>query len=117
MPSRWEIQLAGPSSAPIPLAAPHAVVSGWLDDSPARRASGTNGARRSGHEDQARKWACGPLRALPSEPGQDRQVIALQVRLLGEGLSIRLRAAVHAGARVRLGVHHYQITQPPELIE
>ncbi len=55
MLSRWEVQLAGPAAAPIPLAAPHAVLSRWLDDPPGRRTPDAAGL--SGHADQVRKWA------------------------------------------------------------
>ena len=40
MPSRWEVRLAGPADTGIPLAAPMAVVGGWLDD---RRVRGSRG--------------------------------------------------------------------------
>jgi hypothetical protein len=67
MPSRWEVLLAGPAGVLIPLTAPHAVISGWLDDPPGRQAMSASGqSRQSGHDDQARKWACGPLRATPA---------------------------------------------------
>jgi CRISPR-associated endoribonuclease Cas6 len=119
MPSRWELVLAGPAGTPVPLTAPHAVVSGWLDDPPAGHAAGRPGqARRSGHEDQARKWACGPMRAVPaSGPGHAVALIALQVRLLDDSLADRLSAAIVAGARVRLGARHFEVTQPLALVE
>jgi CRISPR-associated endoribonuclease Cas6 len=105
MPSRWEVLLTGPVDAAIPLTAPLAVVSTWLDDP-----SGL-GQRRSGHNDQARKWAFGPLRvAQPT-------AVALQVRLLDDNLASRLRAATGASQSIRLGTHHFQITQPAELVE
>ena len=99
MPSSWEVTLAGPADAAIPLAAPHAVISGWLDD-PAQRARtpGRGRAPRSEHGGPVKKWACGPPRAVPRARG-----IALQVRLLDDSLAGRLHAATAAGAAVRLG--------------
>jgi len=107
MPSRWEVTLAGPADAGIPLAAPLAVVSGWLDDPPRRGPQpGAAAAARSGHADQARKWTCGPLRALPGAQG-----VALQVRLLDDSLSGKLQAATWPGRAVRLGAHQYQLAE------
>jgi CRISPR-associated endoribonuclease Cas6 len=112
MPSRWEVLLAGPAAAPVPLTAPQAVLSGWLDD----RSAGQPG--RSGHDDQARKWACGPLLAAPAAgPGQGGPAIVLHVRLLDDSLAGRLRAATPAGARVRLGAQYYEVAAPASLIE
>lgn len=112
MPSRWEIHLAGAAGAAVPLAAPQAVVSGWLDDRSPRGTPG-GGARpgRSGHGDQARKWACGPLQ---SDAGAGAGIV-LQVRLLDDGLADRLHAAVQPGKVVRLGAHHYEIAGEPRL--
>jgi len=104
MPSRWEVVLAGPADVAIPLAAPLAVVSGWLDD-PARD------SQRSGHGDQARKWAFGPLRTLPPSGSDAEDAIALQVRLLDDSLRGRLAAAVRPGAVVRLGESRYEIVE------
>lgn len=116
--SRWELLLAGPANAAIPLTAPHAVVSSWLDDPPARQAIGAADSQsaRSGHDDQTRKWACGPLHAL-QQPGHGRPLIALQVRLFDKGLATRLATAATAGAHVRLGTHDFDLIQPPDLIE
>lgn len=115
MPSRWEVTLAGPDKVAIPLAAPFAVVSGWLDDRPVRgpRADSPT-ARRSGHGDQARKWACGPLRtSTPTAPDQPGATIALSVRLLDDSLSDRLLSAVKPGQGVRLGAYEYKIMEEP----
>jgi CRISPR-associated endoribonuclease Cas6 len=118
VPSRWEVPLAGPADAAIPLAAPLAVVSGWLDD---RQPGGGDSASsaRSRHDDQARKWTCGPLLAAAgpgSELDEREASIILQVRLLDDGLADRLQAATTADQAattadqaVRLGAHRYRI--------
>lgn len=118
MPSRWEITLAGPAGAPIPLTAPTAVLAHWLDDPPARHPQARPpGGGRSGHNDQARKWTWGPLRASPPATSEADATIVLGVRLLDDALSGRLRAAVQPGRDVRLGGDHYTISEPPCLIE
>jgi hypothetical protein len=117
MPSWWEVPLAGPADGAIPLLAPMAVVSGWLDDQAGRLQAdlGRGGGRdqrdgpRSGHDDQGRKWACGPLRAGPAAAGTSDAVMTLAVRLFDDGLSGRLEAAAKPGRVVRLGAHHYQV--------
>jgi len=111
MPSRWEVTLAGPAEAAIPLTAPHAVVSGWLDD----RGPGPHGAQaaRSEHTGQARKWAFGPLRAVAG----DRAAIVMQVRLLDDALGHRLVAATAPGTAVRLGAVHYRVREQARQVE
>lgn len=136
MPSRWEIALTGPADAAIPLAcpaearaiplaAPLAVVSGWLDDPIGRRRDparppGTG----SSHADQARKWAFGPLRTehvpasrWPGGLGEEEALTVVGVRLLDDALRSRLEAAVRPGRTVRLGAHHYRIAAPPRLVD
>ena len=111
MPSRWEVTLAGPAGEPVPLAAPLAVVSGWLDgpaDGP--------GLGRSGHDDQGRRWACGPLRAVAGGPDR-AAVTVLGVRLLDDVLDDRLTGAAAAGRPVRLGAGRYTIAGPARLVE
>jgi CRISPR-associated endoribonuclease Cas6 len=110
MPSRWEVALSGPTDAGVPMAAPHAVVSGWLDD---RRGPGNARAGQSGHSDQAKKWASGPLRALAG--GQAG--IVMQVRLLDDTLADRLMARAAQGTPVRLGSRHYRVEGPVRLVE
>jgi hypothetical protein len=100
--------LTGSADAAIPLTAPHAVVSGWLDD----RGPGRDGPR-SAHTDQARKWAFGPLRAVNG----DLAGIVLQVRLLDDALGERLMAHAAPGAAVRLGSWHYRVGAPARLVE
>ncbi|HET9894386.1 MAG TPA: CRISPR system precrRNA processing endoribonuclease RAMP protein Cas6 [Streptosporangiaceae bacterium] len=107
MPSRWAVNLAGPSDAPVPLAAPHAVVSRWLDDPPGGQGDGAAASRRSGHGDQARKWAAGPMCA---------PVFGLEVRLLDDALASRLRSATRAGTPVRLGTAWFEVAEPPRLL-
>lgn len=109
MPSRWDIALAGPADAGIPLAAPHAVVSGWLDD---RGTGPRDGQAGSGHGDQVKKWAFGPLRALPGGEG-----IVMQVRLLDDALEDRLLASTAPGTAVRLGSQRYLVGEPALLVE
>jgi CRISPR-associated endoribonuclease Cas6 len=111
MPSRWDLALAGPAEAGIPLAAPHAVVSGWLDD----RSTGPRESRagRSEHGDQVKKWAFGPLRAF-SGGGEG---IVMQVRLLDDALEDRLLAGTALGTAVRLGAHQYRVREPAHLVE
>jgi hypothetical protein len=109
MPSCWEVTLAGLADAGIPLAAPHAVVSGWLDD----RGPDLRGARagQSGHGDRVKKWAFGPLRALGEQPG-----FVMQIRLLDDTLAGRLTARATPGTAVRLGSGHYRILGPARLV-
>lgn len=116
MPSRWEILLAGPQEAAIPLAAPQAVVSGWLDDPPARDGEpGLGAGLRSAHEGSVRTWACGPLRSVETE-GVAGSVTALTVRLLDDRLADRLQRAVRPGRPVRLGTGQYRIAGPAQLV-
>ncbi len=118
MPSRWEVTLAGPADAGIPLTAPLAVVSGWLDDpQPGQAGHQYPPAGTSLHKDQARPWAFGPIRTVVPAQGSERAEIVVQVRLLGEGLDGRLRAATEPGRAVRLGSHHDQSTGPARQVE
>ena len=114
MPSRWEVTLIGPGDAPVPLAAPQAVVSGWLDDPPPPRPGpGAQAGARSVHKASARGWACGPLRtSAPGNPGDVAAVTMLEVRLLDDALAGRLDRAVRPGRHVRLGSSDYQIAAP-----
>jgi CRISPR-associated endoribonuclease Cas6 len=111
MPSRWEVALTGPREAPVPLAAPQAVVSGWLDDRSNGTGSASRAGERSAHAAPARAWACGPLRTrLPADIDEDGALITLEVRLLDDALAGRLVRAIRPGRRVCLGSHEYQIT-------
>lgn len=118
MPSRWEVQLAGPVNAAIPLSAPLAVVSGWLDD-PQRGGSGrrTPEAPASAHDDQVRKWTCGPMQTQVADDGARDSVASLQVRLLDDGLSDRLQAATQRGRVIRLGAHEYHVAAAARQVE
>lgn len=113
MPSRWEIILAGPADAAIPLTAPQAVVSSWLDDPLPRNAD--DGAAVSAHTGTVRGWACGPFNTVPAGPGNAAAVI-VQVRLLDDSLEDRLLLAARPGRRVRLGACHYLVASPAELV-
>lgn len=110
MPSRWEVALTGPRDVPVPLGAPQAVVSGWLDDRPRGSSPEARQAARSAHTAAARAWACGPLRTCPTEAGGT--VTVLEVRLLDDALAGRLRRTVRPGRAVRLGAGEYQIAAP-----
>lgn len=112
MPSTWEVRLAGPADAAIPLTAPHAVISRWLDDPAARPRTAAAGPR-SDHGGRVKKWSCGPPQA--SSPGQSPGIV-LQVRLLNDGLSERLQAATTAGVSVRLGTSRYEIRSPAQMV-
>jgi CRISPR/Cas system endoribonuclease Cas6 (RAMP superfamily) len=120
VPSRWELRLTGLANAAISPSALLKAVSRWLDDSKAvigdeRRA----GQVTSGHDDQGRKWTCGPLEesAQPG-PGGDGggSVFSLQVRLLDDGLSERLLAATERVRVVRLDACQYRIMGRPRLV-
>jgi hypothetical protein len=113
MPSRWEIFLDGPADAAIPLTAPHAVVSRWLDDPAPGQGRGSN-STRSGHSDPVKRWACGPLRTFETDP--DSAGIAFQVRLLDDTLTSRLQAAIPPGAMIRLGNCEYRTQAPPQML-
>lgn len=118
MPSRWEVMLSGPAGAAIPLAAPQAVVSGWLDDPPSRGPEPAGGAGTwSVHAGAVRGWACGPFRTVAAADGAADSVAVtiVQVRLLDDGLEGRLRDAVRPGRRVRLGACYYQVASPARL--
>lgn len=93
MPSDWVVPLGGASQPIIPAEAPHAVVSRWLD---------------SNHT-----AAVKPYSILPPVSAGDRT--ALTVRLLDDDLAPRLLQATAPGSAVRLGRHHFTVTQPPTL--
>lgn len=110
MPSTWQIPLTGAAGAGVPLTAPLAVVSGWLD---ARSDGSQTGSEpgltpdakdaRSRHDAQARPWSVTPPQAV------GRQRTVLEVRLLDDGLRDRLARVVVPGARVRLGSQHFTV--------
>ena len=114
MPSRWEVMLAGSQGAAIPLAAPQAVVSGWLDDPPGQGSESVSRVGgRSAHAGPKRAWACGPFGTFtPGGAGLADGVTVMQVRLLDDSLADRLREAVQPGRSVRLGAHRYQVAGP-----
>src|SRR2546430_2804584 len=115
MPSRWEVLLAGPAGATVPLTALMAVVSGWLDDPPGRSADAEN-PRPSRHHEQVRKWALGPLRsaAVEGDPiGPSAALISLHVRLLDDALSDRLLTSAMADRPVRFGKNCFRIVESP----
>src|SRR5450755_2836295 len=113
MPSTWEVILAGPADAAIPLTAPHAVISRWLDDPAQRPGTSPAALPRSEHGGRVKKWACGPPRATPGNG--TGPAIALQVRLLDDSLAARLHAAAAPGAMVQLGASRYQIRGPARM--
>jgi CRISPR-associated endoribonuclease Cas6 len=111
MPSRWEVTLAGPEDAPVPLTAPHAVVSGWLDD-PAPNLPDMQ-AKRSSHTDQSKKWAFGPLLGVAG----DGTGLVMHIRLLDDTLEDRLKTAAEPGRAVQLGSQHYRVCERARLVE
>jgi CRISPR-associated endoribonuclease Cas6 len=113
MPSRWVISLRGPVGALVPLTAPLAVVSAWLDDEPCAgsRSEGSLGRSRSPHSAPARSWALTPPVA------SDGGLVALRVHLLDDSLSDRLTGTVVPGQAVRLGQARYRIAGPPRQVE
>ena len=106
--------LAGSQGAAIPLAAPQAVVSGWLDDPPGQGSESVSRVGgRSAHAGPKRAWACGPFGTFtPGGAGPADAVTVMQVRLLDDSLADRLREAVQPGRSVRLGAHRYQVAGP-----
>jgi CRISPR-associated endoribonuclease Cas6 len=86
--------MRGPAGAAIPLTAPLAVVSSWLD--------GDRGA----HKAQGRPWALTPPR------NRLDGVTVLGVRLLDDALEARLGEATAPGTRVRLGSNHITVAAP-----
>jgi len=93
MPSSWLVSLSGPPEPQIPLEAPHAVVSRWLDLI---------------HKAPAKAYALSP-------PGHDRGRTILTVRLLDDALAGSLTRHIVVGERVRLGRHWFTVTEPPVL--
>jgi len=117
MPSIWEVVLAGRADTPIPLTAPHAVISGWLDDPTSRPGASTAFGSQSEHGGRVKKWACGPPGAIT---GNDTRTgawprIVVQVRLLDDSLAARLNAATTPGTSVRLGAGYYQVCGPAQI--
>jgi CRISPR-associated endoribonuclease Cas6 len=113
MPAIWKVHLTGPVNAPIPLTAPHAVISRWLDDPVSGPAIGAD-EPGSAHGGRVKKWACGPPQA--SRGDHTGTGIVLDVRLLDDRLNARLRSAAATGTSVRLGACRYQIGRPPRMI-
>ncbi len=117
MPSRWEVLLAGPADAAIPLTAPMAIVSDWLDDRD-QSANRPHAERpRSGHYAQMRPWSCGPIHTQPAARDGHQPLLSLQVRLLDDSLADRLAAAARPGRRVRLGAREFAIWSEPAMLQ
>jgi CRISPR-associated endoribonuclease Cas6 len=95
MPSRWEIRLGGDADVAVPVEAPHAVLSRWLDGD---------------HRAPVKPYALCP----PRMAGAD--VVILEVRLLEDGLGHRLRASAPTGTKVRLGRHHFRVLAEPRSV-
>lgn len=117
MPSRWEIILTGPAGAAIPLTAPQAVVSSWLDDPPYLAPGGVGSeGRRSAHSGAGRGWASGPFSIISADgSGIAAAAVVVQVRLLDDSLEGRLLDAVSPGRQVRLGACRYLVASPARL--
>lgn len=92
---RTTILLDGDAGAQIPLEAPHAVLSGWLDED---------------HKAAVKPYALGPPRCVGRRVG-------LPVRLLEDALTGRLRRHAVAGATVRLGRHLFCVAATPRTEE
>jgi CRISPR-associated endoribonuclease Cas6 len=110
VPSRWEVIFEGPRDVPVPLTAPQAVVSGWLDDPPHHSRAGARQAGRSAHSAAARAWACGPLRSGLTAAGDT--VAVMEVRLLDDMLAEQLVRAACLGGAVRFGQGEYRVAVP-----
>jgi hypothetical protein len=135
------VRLDGPGDS-IPLTAPMAVVSGWLDDpvadgdpvaddpaadghpveargaQPGEPGAGCDvGADRvsARHEAGHRPWAISPPQQMPGRGGQ--VVTLLEVRLLDDRLDDRLLRACKPGSRVRLGRAQLQMVAVPQCLE
>jgi CRISPR-associated endoribonuclease Cas6 len=91
MPSRWLIHLDGAPTPRIPVNAPHAVVSGWLDGD---------------HKAPVKGYSLTPPRTT------GRRTV-LEVRLLDDALTERLESQAEPGRRVRLGHQHFTVAAPP----
>lgn len=92
MPSRWQVSLIGPVGVDVPVEAPHAVVSGWLD---------------TRHDAPRKPYSIAP-------PFTDGGETVLGVGLLDDALAIRLTDGARPGSAVRLGRHHYRVAGPPQ---
>jgi CRISPR-associated endoribonuclease Cas6 len=121
VPSRWVIRLAGPC-APIPLAAPMAVVAGWLDDpgpdpvqAPGPPSPSSSGDSTAPHQSARRPWAISPPQL--TGPTERATGCLLEIRILDDQLDDRLLAACVPGTPVRLGRSHLRVTAPPQRLE
>ncbi len=93
MPSSWTVTLSGPADPDIPVNAPHAVVSQWLDEN---------------HKAPVKGYAISP-------PQSQGPITTLEIRLLDDGLADRLTAGAAVGGRIRLGRHWFTVAAPPRL--
>jgi CRISPR-associated endoribonuclease Cas6 len=75
----------------IPLTAPHAVISRWLDEN---------------HKAPVKGYAVSP-------PRSQGPLTVLEIRLLDDGLTDRLLAGSPVGESVRLGRHHFTVAATP----
>lgn len=118
------IRLDG-SAGPVPVTAPMAVVSGWLDDrgSSARAPETEPGAQDavgevvSDHEGARRPWALSPPQPAPGHGQLGSDALFLEVRLLDDRLGERLLSACRPGTEVRLGRWWVTVTEEPALLE
>jgi CRISPR-associated endoribonuclease Cas6 len=91
VPAYWQVRLTGQARNPIPLEAPHAVVSRWLD---------------TDHKAPVKPYAVSPPRVTARET-------FLEVRLLDDTLAPRLQESAAPGTQVRLGSNFFTITTQP----
>lgn len=90
MPSRWRITLEGPAAPQVPVEAPHAVVSRWLD---------------SDHRAPVKPYSLAPPQSVGCRT-------TLEVGLLDDGLARRLADRAALGESVRLGSHWFTVAAP-----
>jgi CRISPR-associated endoribonuclease Cas6 len=91
MPSRWQLDLDGPPDVAVPIAAPHAVLSRWLDDD---------------HQAASKPYSVTPPVAGP-------RGLTLGVGLVDDALAPRLLAHTAPGSHVRLGRYVYRVHSAP----
>jgi CRISPR-associated endoribonuclease Cas6 len=97
VPSRWRVLLEGPVGITVPVEAPHAVVSRWLDG------GGT-------HRAPVKPYAISP-------PTVEGDCTVLEIRLLDDTLAVRLLEGVVPGDAVRLGAHRFRVRDTPTMLD
>jgi CRISPR-associated endoribonuclease Cas6 len=93
VPSRWCITLEGPAAPQIPVEAPHAVVSRWLD---------------ADHKAAVKPYSLAPPQSVGCRT-------TLEVTLLNDGLAQLLADRAAPGEAVRLGSQWFTVAAPSAL--